>query len=121
MYSQSISFVFFLKAYRGLLTLDAGAVEPQSRDAVRAALDVEDALVVPLARLRLGKVLGQQRDGPHDSGRHIGPGNGGEKMRKEGSEGAREGGSEGAREGSGYRGTGRRAPGPGPQRLARQH
>lgn len=53
--------------YHSLLTLYAGAVEPQSRDAVRVALDVEDALVVLLSRLRLGQVLGQQGDWPHNS------------------------------------------------------
>lgn len=63
-------------SYRGLLTLDAGAVEPQGRDAVRAALDVEDALVVLLSGLRLGQVPGQQVDGPHDSGRDIDLGGG---------------------------------------------
>lgn len=57
--------------YRGLLTLNAAAVEPERRHAVRVALDVEDALVVLLARLRLRKVLGQQSDGPHHTGRDI--------------------------------------------------
>lgn len=57
--------------HRGLLALDAAAVEPQSRDAVGAALDVEDTLVVPLSGLRLRQVLGQQRDRPHDSGRDV--------------------------------------------------
>lgn len=63
--------VVFFEAYRGLLTLDAAAVEPERGDAVCAALDVEDALVVPLSGLRLRKVLGQQGDGPHDSSRDI--------------------------------------------------
>lgn len=67
---------FLFKPYRCLLTLYAGAVEPQSRDAVRAALDVEDALVVPLSGLRLGQVLGQQRDRPQDSGGHVDLGGG---------------------------------------------
>lgn len=62
--------------YRGLLTLNTAAVEPQSRDAVRVALDVEDALVVPLAGLRLGKVLSQQGDRSHDSGRDVDLGGG---------------------------------------------
>lgn len=47
------------KSHRGLLTLDAAAVEAQRRHAVSVALDVEDALVVLLARLRLRKVLCQ--------------------------------------------------------------
>lgn len=46
-------------SYRGLLTLYAGAVEPQSRDTVCGALDVKDTLVVPLSRLRLRQVLSQ--------------------------------------------------------------
>lgn len=62
--------------YRGLLTLYAGAVEPQSWDAVRVALDVEDALVVSLPRLRLGQVLGQQGDRPHDAGGDVDLGGG---------------------------------------------
>lgn len=62
--------------YRGLLTLYAGAVESQSRDAVRVALDVEDALIVLLPRLWLGKVLGQQSDRPHNSSRDIDLGGG---------------------------------------------
>lgn len=62
--------------YRGLLTLYAAAVEPQSRDAVRVALDVEDALVVLLSRLRLRKVLSQQSDRPHNSSRDIDLGGG---------------------------------------------
>lgn len=60
-----------LWSYRGLLTLDAAAVEPQRRNILRVPLDVENALVVPLARLRLRQVLSQQRDGPHDSSRDI--------------------------------------------------
>lgn len=62
--------------HRGLLTLNAGAVEPQGRDVVRAALDVEDALVVLLSGLRLGQVLGQQGDRPHDSSGDIDLGGG---------------------------------------------
>lgn len=58
-------------SYRGLLTLYAGAVEAQSRDAVGAALDVKDALVISLSGLRLGQVLGQQGDGPHYPGGDI--------------------------------------------------
>lgn len=49
--------------YRCFLTLDGGAVEAQRRNVVGLPLDVEDALVVPLARLRLREVLGGQRDG----------------------------------------------------------
>lgn len=60
-----------MKSHRGLLTLDAAAVEAQCRHAVGVALDVEDALVVLLAGLRLRKVLCQQSDGPHHAGRDI--------------------------------------------------
>lgn len=49
-------------SYRCFLTLDGGAVEAEGRHVVRLALDVEDALVVPLSRLGLGEVLGSQRD-----------------------------------------------------------
>lgn len=63
-------------SYRGLLTLNAAAVEPQGRDAVRGPLDVEDALVVPLSGLRLRQVLGQQGDRPHDSSRNVDLGGG---------------------------------------------
>lgn len=68
--------VCFSSPYRGLLTLYAGAVEPQSRDVVRAALDVEDTLVVPLSGLGLGQVLGQQGDRSHNSSRYIDLGGG---------------------------------------------
>lgn len=63
-------------SYRGLLTLYATAVEPQGRDAVNVALDVEDAFIVPLSRLRLGQVLCQQSDGPHDASRDVDLGGG---------------------------------------------
>lgn len=63
-------------AYRGLLTLYARAVKPQSRDAVRVALDVKDALVISLSRLRLGQVLSQQGDRPHNSSRDVDLGGG---------------------------------------------
>lgn len=43
---------------------------------MRVALDVEDALVVLLSGLRLGKVLGQQGDRPHDSSGDIDLGGG---------------------------------------------
>lgn len=49
--------------YRAVLALHAGAVEAQRRHSVADPLDVEDALVPPLARLRLRQVLGLQRDG----------------------------------------------------------
>lgn len=49
-------------SYRCFLTLDGGAVEAEGGHVVRLALDVEDALVVPLSRLGLGEVLGSQRD-----------------------------------------------------------
>lgn len=51
--------------HRGVLALDAGAVEAQGGDAGGAAGDVEDALVVALPRLRLRQVLGRQGDGLH--------------------------------------------------------
>lgn len=63
-------------AYRGLLTLYARAVKPQSWDAVRVALDVKDALVISLSRLRLGQVLSQQGDRPHNSSRDVDLGGG---------------------------------------------
>lgn len=66
----------FLVPYRRFLTLYAGAVEPQSRDTVCAALDVEDALVVLLSRLGLWQVLGQQSDWSHNSSRNIDLGGG---------------------------------------------
>lgn len=49
-------------SYRCLLALDGGAVEAEGRNVVGVALDVKDALVVPLSRLGLGEVLGSQRD-----------------------------------------------------------
>lgn len=55
-------------SYRCFLTLDGGAVEAEGGHVVGLALDVKDALVVPLSRLGLGEVLGSQRDGlghPH--------------------------------------------------------
>lgn len=51
--------------YRAVLALHAGAVEAEGRHAVADPLDVEDALVAPLARLRLGQVPGLQGDGLH--------------------------------------------------------
>lgn len=57
------------ESHRGLLTLDAAAVEAQRRHAVGVALDVEDALVVLLARLRLRQVASSQRDWPNHPGR----------------------------------------------------
>lgn len=50
-------------SYRCFLTLDGGAVEAEGGHVVGVALDVKDALVVPLSRLGLGEVLGSQRDG----------------------------------------------------------
>lgn len=58
-------------SYRSVLTLDAGAVEAQSGDAGHTPRDVEDALVVALARLRLREVLGRQCDGFHHSNRDV--------------------------------------------------
>lgn len=51
--------------HRGVLTLDAGAVEAQSCDTCGAARDVEDALIIALARLWLRQILGGQGDGLH--------------------------------------------------------
>lgn len=51
--------------YRAVLALHAGAVEAERGDSVADPLDVEDALVASLARLRLGQVPGLQGDGLH--------------------------------------------------------
>lgn len=51
--------------HRAVLALHAGAVEAQSGDSVADTLDVEDALVASLARLRLRQVPGLQGDGLH--------------------------------------------------------
>lgn len=47
----------------GVLALHAGAVEAQGRHPLLTALDVEDALVAALPRLRLWEVLGLEGDG----------------------------------------------------------
>ena len=47
----------------GVLALHAGAVEAQGGHPLLAALDVEDALVAALPRLRLREVLGLEGDG----------------------------------------------------------
>ena len=47
----------------GVLTLHTGAVEAQSRYPLLDALDVQDALVASLSRLRLWEVLSLQSDG----------------------------------------------------------
>lgn len=60
-----------MKPYHGLLTLYAGAVEPQGRHTKRVALNVEYALVVLLSRLWLWQVLGKQSDWPHNSSRDV--------------------------------------------------
>lgn len=49
-------------SYRTVLALDAGAVEAQGGDPVDSPLDVEDAFIAPLARLRLGQVSGLEGD-----------------------------------------------------------
>lgn len=46
-----------------VLTLHTGAVETQGRYSLLAALDVQDALVASLSRLRLWEVLSLQSDG----------------------------------------------------------
>lgn len=78
LYRQTLQgfYVLLLAPYRCLLTLYAGAVEPQGWDTVRVALDVEYALIVLLSRLWLGQVLGQQSDRPHNSSRDIDLGGG---------------------------------------------
>ena len=48
--------------HRRVLALDAGGVEAHGWDPLDSALDVEDALVVLLSRLRLGQVSGLQCD-----------------------------------------------------------
>ncbi len=53
-----IGYVLFLLTHRCFLALDGGAVEAQGGHTVGLPLDVEDALIVPLSRLRLGQVLG---------------------------------------------------------------
>ena len=47
----------------GVLTLHTGDVEAQSRYPLLDALDVQDALVASLSRLRLWEVLSLQSDG----------------------------------------------------------
>lgn len=59
----------YLRSYRAVLALHAGAVEAQGRDTVADTLHVHHALVAPLARLRLGKVSGPQGDGSDLAGR----------------------------------------------------
>lgn len=57
-------------SYRGVLALDAGAVEADRGDALNLALDVEDALVVLLSRLRLREVACPQSDWPDYASRY---------------------------------------------------
>lgn len=52
-------------SYRTVLALDAGAVEAQGGDPMDGPLDVEDAFIAPLARLRLGQVSGLEGDWLH--------------------------------------------------------
>lgn len=49
--------------HRGVLALHAGAVEAQGGNPLLGVLDVQDALVTSLSRLRLWEVLGLQSDG----------------------------------------------------------
>lgn len=58
-------------AHLGFLALDGGAVEAQRRNTFGQTLDVEDALIVPLCRLWLGKVPGCQGDRLGDSRWHV--------------------------------------------------
>lgn len=49
--------------HRGILALHTGAVEAQGRNPLLGVLDVQDAFVASLSRLRLWEVLGLQSDG----------------------------------------------------------
>lgn len=60
-----------LFSHRGVLALQAGAVEAQCSDAGRAAWDVEKALVPSLTRLWLRQVPCGQGDGLHHTHWHI--------------------------------------------------
>lgn len=64
------------QTHRGVLALQAGAVEAQGGDAGRAPREVEQALIAPLARLRLRQVPGGQGDGLHHTHRHVDLGGG---------------------------------------------
>lgn len=66
--------------HRGILALNAGGVEAHSRDPLHFPLDVEHALVVLLARLRLRQVASSQRDWPNHPGRDQDVG-GGDNLR----------------------------------------
>lgn len=57
-------------SYRSVLALDAGAVESDRGNALDFALDVKDALIVLLSRLRLGQVSSSQCDWPNDPRRY---------------------------------------------------
>lgn len=57
--------------YRGVLALQAGAVEAQSVDTGRASRDVKEALVPTLARLWLRQVPGSEGDGLHHTHWHV--------------------------------------------------
>lgn len=62
--------------HRGVLALQAGAVEAQGGDARRAPREMEEALVPALARLWLRQVASGQRDGLHHTHRHVDLGGG---------------------------------------------
>lgn len=62
--------------HRGVLALQAGAVETQGGDSGRAPWGVEETLVATLARLRLRQVPGGQGDGLHHTHRNIDLGGG---------------------------------------------
>lgn len=57
-------------SYRSVLALDAGAVETDRGNALDFGLDVKDALIVLLSRLRLGQVSSSQRDWPNNPRRY---------------------------------------------------
>lgn len=64
-WSKVLAYVW--AAYRAILALHTGTVEAQGRDSVNSPLDVEHALIAPLARLGLGKVPGLEGDRFHFS------------------------------------------------------
>lgn len=57
-------------SHRSVLALNTGAVETDRRNALDLPLDIKDALIVLLTRLRLGQVPSSQRDWPNDSRRY---------------------------------------------------
>lgn len=62
--------------HRGVLALQAGAVEAQSVDTGRASRDVKEALIPTLARLWLRQVPGSEGNGLHHAHWHVDLGGG---------------------------------------------